>query len=498
MLLSAIIGQTDLTPKNLSELSKAADTDITSIIYDSRRAVSGSLFVCLRGARADGHAFASSAYELGCRVFAAEEALDLPPDATVLLFENTRIALAELSAAFFAHPERKLKLVGVTGTKGKTSVTEMLRCILSESGINAGSIGTDGITYGDVHEATLNTTPESFELFYTFDRMKRAGVEVCVMEVSSQAYLTHRVHGITFDIGIFTNLAPDHIGEGEHPDFLNYLECKAMLFKNCRFGIFNADDKYTTDMRRGALCIQSTYAIDTAADLVGRNIARTRSDSFMGVSFDACDFSGSLKLRLPRPGKYSVYNALAATAAARRLGADNDSVSRALETCKIPGRFEIVDALDFCTFVIDYAHNGLSMKNLLSTVREYNPSRIVVLFGSVGSRTELRRRELGDACALGADFSIITSDNPDFEDPEAIIDDIELSFKSRAAPYVRITDRAEAIRYAVRHACPGDVIILAGKGHERYQLIRGEHIPFDERSIIENEAQALKAEMLKA
>ena len=485
MLLSQLLSVTepDTLPEN--------DYEICDIVYDSRKACEGVIFVCLRGFTADGHNYAKNAYERGCRVFLAEHALDLPDDACVVTVNDTRTSLAYISAEFFSHPERKLKLIGITGTKGKTTVTKLTRDILTEGGINTATIGTNGIYINGEHTPTLNTTPESYELYKAFDRMVRENVDACVIEVSSQAYLTHRVDGLTFDIGIFTNLAHDHIGDGEHPDFQNYMECKAKLFENSRFGIFNADDKHYTDMRKNAKCPSQTYAIGVHADYTAELINEYKTDNSLGISFECVTLTGVIPITLKMPGKFNVYNALAAIAAAKRFGISNENISTALKRSTVSGRFEIVDALPNCTIIIDYAHNGFSMQNLLDTVRKYSPRRLVVLFGSVGSRTELRRRELGDVCAKSADFCVITSDNPDFEDPQKIISDIEQSFIGSSTPYVSIPDRAEAIRFVMRNACVGDVIVLAGKGHERYQLIEGKHVPFDERAVIMEEAAEL-------
>ena len=482
MLLSKLLTAIETTTADFT------DTDITDIAYDSRKAGHGALFVCLRGAVTDGHKYAQSAYNNGCRAFLAETVLSLPSDATVVYTNNTRHALSLLSAEFFLHPERKIKLVGITGTKGKTTVTKLTCDILNAAGINTASIGTNGIYIGGEHTVTMNTTPESLELFKAFDKMVKSGAEVCVVEVSSQAYLTHRVDGITFDVGVFTNLASDHIGKGEHPDFDNYMSCKAKLFQNCRVGIFNSDDAHYMGIRRTSSCISQTYAIDAHADYNAEIIKQYKTDNALGISFDCVNLTGVIPVVLKMPGIFNVYNALAAIAVAKRFGVQDSVITAALKDSTVEGRFEIVNALDSCTLIIDYAHNGFAMQNLIDTIRKYSPKRLVVLFGSVGSRTEIRRRELGDVCAKNADFCVLTSDNPDYEDPMRIISDIEQSFKDTSTPYVVIPDRAQAIRYVIRHACVGDVIVFAGKGHEKYQLVNGKKIPFDEREIILSEA----------
>lgn len=467
------------------------DYEISDIVYDSRKAYEGSLFVCLKGFNTDGHTFAKSAYDRGCRVFLAEKDLYLPDDACTVLVENTRAALPLISAQFFGHPEKKLKLIGITGTKGKTTTTKLIRDILTAGGYNTATIGTNGIYINHDHIPTVNTTPESFELYKAFDRMVRENVDICVLEVSSQAYLTHRVDSLTFDIGVFTNIAHDHIGAGEHPDFENYLECKARLFENSRLAVFNLDDKHYTDMRKFAKCPALSYSIDTHTDYTASLIKEYKTDTCLGISFECNTVTGTIPITLKMPGRFNVYNALAAIAVAKRLGIRDDIISSALKSSTVEGRFEIIDALPSSTVIIDYAHNGYSMQNLLETVRRYSPRRLVVLFGSVGSRTEIRRKELGDVCARLADFCVITSDNPDFEEPEKIIEDIEKSFVGTSTPYITIADREEAIKYVIKNACVGDVIVLAGKGHEKYQLVRGEHIPFIERDIVLREAELI-------
>ena len=321
-----------------------SDTDISDIVYDSRKAKPSTMFVCLTGAVTDGHKYADSAYNNGCRAFLAEKELSLPSDAVVIYTDNTRRALALISAEFFSHPERRLKLVGITGTKGKTTATKLCSDILNAAGINTATIGTNGIYINGEHSPTLNTTPESYELFKSFDKMLKAGVDACVIEVSSQAYLTHRVEGIIFDVGIFTNLAPDHIGEGEHPTFENYMECKAMLFKNCRVGIFNSDDPHYTDMRREATCISQTYSLNTHADFKAELIRQYKTDNSLGISFECINATGTIPITMKMPGVFNIYNALAAIAVAKRFGVDDKVIATALKTSTVEGRFEIIDA----------------------------------------------------------------------------------------------------------------------------------------------------------
>lgn len=483
MLLSEIFA--DIEYKATAELG---DTEISDIIYDSRRAREGTIFVCLVGAVSDGHVYAGSAYERGCRVFLVERRLELANDALQLIVKDTRSALALASAAFFGHPARSLMIIGVTGTKGKTTVTAMTAALLNAGGINTATIGTTGIVINGVRTPTVNTTPESYELHKAFRNMIEAGAACVVMEVSSQAVYMRRIVGIHFHIGVFTNLSPDHIGGVEHPSFEHYMACKSELFRQCRYGIFNADDPHFTDMVKNARSINTTFGCDGQRDVFASKIKPWRDGNSLGVRFDCRTITGEREYSLRMPGEFNVYNALAAIAVAERMQISPEIIGAALSTAAVKGRFEIVDipkgTLDDVVCVIDYAHNAVSMKAALETIRKYEPKRLVVLFGSVGGRTQLRRAELGEVAAEYADFIIITSDNPNFEAPEEIIADIEKSIAATSCPYVTFVDRHEAVAYAIEHAFPGDCILFAGKGHETYQLIEGEYRHYDEREEI--------------
>lgn len=481
----------ELLEKNEYKIENPADIDITDIVYDSRKADGDKLFVCMTGVNSDGHDYARSAYEKGCRAFVAEKKLELPNDASVAYTDNSRRALAVLSSAFFGHPSEKLHLIGITGTKGKTTTAALVRGALEASGYKTGLIGTTGIYYGDKYIPVVNTTPESYELHRAFAEMLKDGIEYVVLEVSSQAYLTHRVEGLEFDIGVFTNLSPDHIGKGEHPDFENYRSCKAKLFSHCKNSVINYDDESSAAMAASACGNIYYYSFrNETAYLKGENIELCRVDGTPGVRFDASfkGEEGSFEVKVRTPGEYSAYNAAAALAVCCVLGLPKGKVLASLASTQIKGRFEIIDALPDRSFIIDYAHNALSLTNVLQTLRKYSPSRLVCLFGTVGGRTKLRRESLGKAAAENADFCILTSDNPDKEDPLDIIEDIKRGFSKTDCPYIAIPDREEAISYAVSHSQSGDIILFAGKGHENYQLIDGVHVPFCERDIIEKEA----------
>ena len=463
---------------------------IKDIVYDSRKAAPNTAFVCLVGAKSDGHKFAQMAYDKGTRLFFAQKDLALPEDAKVILCEDTRIALAELSRQFFDYPDKKLKIIGITGTKGKTTTSNIIAQILNKSGKNAAVIGTNGIIINGVRTPTVNTTPESYELYRSFNDMVNAGCDHCIMEVSSQAVKLNRIHGIEFDVGVFTNLSPDHIGEGEHADYNEYRTCKAGLFAKSKVSVINCDDDDSSYMIEAASGNVITYSVKDG-DCCADDIKHWSEPGVLGVKFN-CRYNDVItELKIATPGIYSVYNALCAYTVCLQCGVTSAQIIKYLPMTRVKGRFEIVDALPDSTVIIDYAHNGLSLESVLKTIKEYEPKRLVVLFGSVGERTQLRRRELAEVAREYADFVIATSDNPGNEDPDKIIDEI-CSYLGDT-PYIRFADRVEAVEYAVTNALPGDVILLAGKGHEDYQLIGNEKVPFSEYDIVINTAQKIRA-----
>lgn len=463
--------------------------EISDIIYDSRKAKKGTAFVCLCGAKSDGHLYAKSAYDKGVRLFFAQRKLDLPDDAYVIICNDTRIKLAELSRELFSYPDKKLRIIGITGTKGKTTTANIISQIINESGQNAATIGTNGITINGVTVPTLNTTPESYELYRAFSDMVKNGVSYCVMEVSSQAVKLNRIYGIEFDIGVFTNLSRDHIGEGEHADYTEYMTCKSGLFERSKLSILNSDDKAFDFMRAHAKGDIITYS-QKGGDYCASNIRKWSSRTHLGIEFECLSGTSVHTVRVSTPGLYSVYNALCAFAVCDALGIEKSLISSSLAKVRVKGRFEIIDALKYATFIIDYAHNGLSLESVLKTIKDYSPKRLVVLFGSVGERTRGRRRELAEAASKYADFVIVTSDNPGTENPDKIVDEIA-SHLSPKMNYVKITDRKDAIFYAVKNAEVGDVILLAGKGHEDYQLIGTQKVPFSEKQIIRDACNIL-------
>lgn len=465
-------------------LQGTTDKEITSVVYDSRKAEPGSLFLCIKGAVSDGHAYAKEVAEKGASVLVVQDAVEVPEDVTVIQVENSRYAMACISAAWFDYPAKKLKTIGITGTKGKTTTTYLVKSILENAGHKTGLIGTIETIIGEEHIPSANTTPESYLVQQYFAKMAEVGCDSVVMEVSSQGLMLHRTAGFTFDIGIFTNLEPDHIGPNEHKDFEDYLRCKALLFKQCKTGIFNADDQHLAQILEGHTCEVETFGFSEKADLRAENTRLVTGKGTLGIHYDVkglMDFPVEIDL----PGKFSVYNSLTAIAVCRHFNVTEENIQKALKQAKVKGRIEMVKVSDDFTLMIDYAHNAMSLESLLTTLKEYKPNRLVCLFGCGGNRSKLRRYEMGEVSGKLADLTIITSDNPRNEEPQEIINDIKVGIGKTDGKYVEIIDRKEAIAYAIHHGQPGDIVVLAGKGHEDYQEIKGKKYPMDERVLIQ-------------
>ncbi|MDD6038795.1 MAG: UDP-N-acetylmuramoyl-L-alanyl-D-glutamate--2,6-diaminopimelate ligase [bacterium] len=467
------------------------DKEITTLVYDSRKVEEGSIFVCMKGAVFDGHQFAGQVCEAGATAIVVQDDVKVPESVTVIRVDDTRLALAELSAAYFGHPAERIKTIGITGTKGKTTTTYMIKSILEQAGFRVGLIGTIETIIGAEHIPAVNTTPESYIVQESFKRMVDAGIDIVVMEVSSQGLMLHRVAGFVFDIGIFTNLEPDHIGPNEHASFEEYLACKSKLFSQCMLGIVNADDVHTKELLKGHTCKVETYGFSEDAMLRATDVKLITGKGFLGTSYHV---KGLLDCEIETrvPGRFSVYNSLTAVAVCRHFHVPEDKMKVALLQAKVKGRIEMIPVSDDFTLMIDYAHNAMSLESLLSTLREYEPGRLVCLFGCGGNRSKLRRYEMGEVSGKMADLTIITSDNPRNEQPQAIIDDIKIGMAKTEGKYVEIADRKEAIRYAIENGKPGDVIVLAGKGHEDYQEINGVKHHMDERELIAEILEELK------
>ena len=460
------------------------ETEVTDLVYDTRKMISaGSLFVCIAGAVFDGHEYAVTATEAGATVVVTQKELSLPEYVTVVHVKDTRKALAYLSAAWFHYPAEDLITIGITGTKGKTTTASMVYRILEEVGIKTGLVGTVEVKNGAETIPASHTTPESYLLQMYFRQMVDNGCKAVVMEVSSQALKLSRVGGIEFDYGVFTNLEPDHIGPNEHTDYEDYAECKSRLFRQCRFGILNGDDPMAGRMLKGSNCNVMTFGCKTGADLLAEDIDLHRADGNLMVSYKT---KGALEteIKVPVPGMFTVYNSLTAVAICMQLKVPTEVMQKAFLNVQVKGRMEIVNISRKFSLMIDYAHNAMSLKSLLTALKVYQPKRLVCLFGCGGNRSRDRRFEMGEISSKYADLTIVTSDNPRFEEPEAIIEDIITGVKKADGAYVTIQDRKEAIRYAILNAREEDVIVLAGKGHEDYQEICGVKYPMDERVLI--------------
>lgn len=460
-----------------------ADVDITTVAYDSRRVERGSLFICIKGAVADGHRFAEAAVNKGASALVVEDDVTVPENVTVIRVEDSRYALACISAEYFGNPADKLKVIGITGTKGKTTTTYLVKSILDSAGHKCGLVGTIETIIGDKVIKASNTTPESYVLQDYFKQMVDCGCDCVVMEVSSQGLMLHRTAGFTFEIGIFTNIEPDHIGPHEHKDFNDYLHCKSLLFKQCRHGIVNIDDKHADYIINNASCDIVTYGFSEKADFRAANTKLVSGKGYLGIDYDL-QGKENMRVEIDLPGKFSVYNSLTAIAICSYFGIDSITICDALKDAKVKGRIEMIKVSDDFTLMIDYAHNAMSLESLLTTLREYNPTRLVCLFGCGGDRSRDRRFSMGEVSGKLADLSVITSDNPRTEEPLAIIDDILVGIKKTTGKYTVIPDRRKAIEWVIHNGQPGDIIVLAGKGHEDYQEINGVKHHLDEREVI--------------
>lgn len=458
---------------------------VTELANDSRKVCEGSVFVCISGAVSDGHTYVADVAEKGAAAVIVEKEVKAPKGLTVIKVADTRYALALMSAAYFGYPADKLKVIGITGTKGKTTTTYMVKSILEGVGHKVGLIGTIEVLIGEKSIPANNTTPESCTIQKYFAQMVEAGCDSVVMEVSSQGLMLHRTAGIPFEIGIFTNLGEDHIGPNEHKDFEDYKRCKGLLFKQCRLGIANVDDKWYEDVFKGATCKVETFGLSEKADLRAVDIEHISKPGYLGVRYHVSGLM-DFDVEIDIPGEFSVYNSLTAIAVCRHFDVPVENIKAALKVAKVKGRIEMVKVSDEFTLMIDYAHNAMALESLLDTLRDYDPGRIVSVFGCGGNRSKTRRYEMGEVSGKLADFTIITSDNPRYEEPQEIINDIITGIKKTDGRYIDICDRGAAIKYAIEHGRPGDVIVIAGKGHETYQEIKGVKYDMDDRVLIQD------------
>ena len=457
--------------------------EVQEIENDSRKVKQGVLFFCIAGSVRDGHDFAKEVAEKGACALIVEKAVEVPESVTVIKVDNSRYAMGMISSRFYGEPSKKMTVIGITGTKGKTTTSYMIQNMLLKTGHKTGLIGTIEIIDGKEHIPASNTTPESLTLQRILRDMVQNGVDSVVMEVSSQGLMLDRVAGVDFDYGIYTNLSEDHIGPNEHASFEEYRMWKSKLFTMCKVGIFNQDDANYREILKGHTCEVITYGMEAAADYHAEQWKLYRSEGHLGISYH---LSGKLtgEMLVNIPGRFSIYNSLSAIAVASEMGVGLDAIADALKDIKVRGRVELVPVSDAFTILIDYAHNAVSLESILETLREYQPKRLIAVFGCGGNRSKTRRYEMGEVSGRMADFTIITSDNPRFEEPEAIIQDIVTGIEKTDGAYITIIDRKEAFRYAIMNAKEGDVIVLAGKGHEDYQEIKGVKYHMDERELI--------------
>ena len=463
------------------------DIEINGIESNSKNVKEGFLFIAIKGFVSDGHKYISNAIESGATVIMVEEGCDLkslniPDTVTIIMAKNTREALAICSANFYDNPSRKFKLIGVTGTKGKTTTTFMIKEILEKAGKKVGLVGTIA-TYinGEKIQDSDRTTPESLELQRIFNQMVKENVEYVVMEVSSQSLKLHRVDACNFDIVLFTNLSEDHISEKEHPNMQDYFESKLKLFKMCQNGIVNIDDLHGNKIPK--MFPESnitTYGIDNHCQVLAKDI--TITNSYVDFKVKITDKNERIKVCIP--GRFSVYNSLAAICVAKKLGINVESIKSALEEVRVPGRSELINNSKELPIMIDYAHSPESLENILQAVKSYTRGRVISVFGCGGDRDKGKRPIMGEISGRIADYTIITSDNPRTENPEEIVNEIEKGIKKTKGNYTVIVDRIEAIKHAIQMANKRDIIVLAGKGHEPYQEINGKKYPFDERIIV--------------
>lgn len=459
------------------------DPDISDVVYDSRKVVPGCVFVCLKGFETDGHKYAREAADKGAAAIVLSECVPLPESVLVIKTDDTRAALAQMSAAYFGHPAKELKTIALTGTKGKTTTVSMIRSILEKGGIKTGTIGTLGIVIGEEILKTNNTTPESYEIQQAMRLMVDKGCKCMVIEASSLGLKWHRTDGQVFDYGVFTNFSHDHIGPTEHESIEEYRACKSLLFRQCKTGIVNCDDPEWQNILKDHTCTVETYGFGEQAQLRAYDEGLVSRPGYLGVHFST---KGVLKLtvNVPIPGRFSVYNALAAIAVCRNFDISEQAIIDGLNVATVKGRVEPVKVPGDYTLLIDYAHNAVSMENVLKTLREYKPNRLITLFGAGGNRPKIRRYEMGEISGKLSDLSVLTADNSRFENVMDIIADIETGIRKTNGKYIVIPDRKEAIRYCMATAKPGDIIVLAGKGHEDYQEIKGVKYHLDEREVI--------------
>lgn len=456
---------------------KFSELEITGVTCDSRNVQKGNVFVCIDGVTVDGHKFAKSAFDSGAAVIICEKDVGLPNQ---IFVEDSRREFAELCAKWFGEPAKKLKLIGVTGTNGKTSVSYMVKSILEHCGHKVGLVGTIQNMIGEEVLPSKNTTPSPYELQSMFSLMLASGCDYCVMEVSSHALDQDRVYGLEFEVSAFTNLTQDHLDY--HITMDNYLMAKKKLFEVSKTAVVNKDDSYFGDLVDGLKCAIKTYScIGNKADYKAENV-KLKSD---GSAFDMIVGNQKTEIKTAIGGKFTPYNAICAGGIALELGVSLEKISSAFSNMTgVKGRAEVVPTGRDFTVLIDYAHTPDGLENILKTFSEVEKNRLIVLFGCGGDRDRTKRPKMGAIAVKNADYVIVTSDNPRTENPRKIIDDILEGMKDSPVPYLVIENRIEAIKKCVQIAQSGDIIVLAGKGHETYQILNSGTIHLDEREVV--------------
>ncbi len=484
-LKNILLGLEDLKIKGSLEV------DVAKIESNSQKVQKGDMFIAIDGFDEDGHKYITEAIKNGASVIMAQAdkiskdmVKDLPEDVTFILSLDTRHAISICACNYYKNPSKKLQLIGVTGTKGKTTTTFMIKSLLEKQGLKVGLIGTICTYIGDKNLGDNDrTTPESLELQELLARMVKEKCDVAVMEVSSQSLKLGRVDGCEFDIGIFTNFSKDHISKKEHSSMEEYFESKVKLFKMCKYGFINADDVYANKLPRLVpTCEFKTYGIDNPANLLAKDITVTNSS----VDFKVKLTDKNERVKVGIPGRFSVYNSLAAISVALKFRVSLQNISETLLDIRVPGRSELVNNSKDLTIMIDYAHTPESLESILTTVKTYTQGKVICVFGCGGDRDPGKRSIMGSISGVLANHTIITSDNPRTEKPEEIIEQIEKGIKKTKGSYECIVDRKEAIKKAISMAHKKDIIVIAGKGHELTQEINGKKYPFDERKIIKD------------
>lgn len=463
--------------KGVKVLNTYNDIDVTDVTQDSRLVKAGSLFVCIKGAAFDGHSVAEEMLKNGAAAVVVERDLGLEHQ---ILVENSRASFSPICANFYGNPSEKLKLIGLTGTNGKTTTTFLIKQILENVGKKVGLIGTVQNMIGDEVYPAKYTTPDPYELQKLFAMMVEAECEYCVMEVSSQALAQGRVNGLRFAVGAFTNLTQDHLDY--HKTWENYFNAKRILFENCDIAVTNADDENGLRIVDGLDFDKLvTYAVDTNnASYVAKNVSFKAN----GVEYELVgDTIG--RCYCPIPGRFSVYNSLCAGAVALALGVEFELVLGAIRRSSgVKGRIEVVPCDKDFTIIIDYAHSPDGLENIITSLKEIAKGRVVTVFGCGGDRDRTKRPKMGRIAAELSDFCVVTSDNPRSENPSEIIKDILEGMVGIDTPYEVVEQRRDAIEYAIRNAKKDDIILLAGKGHETYQILPTGTIHFDEREVV--------------